>query len=592
MKKALLSVLFIICATSILAQDIDSHWFKEHYNKQEVMIPMRDGVGLYTAIFTPKNLSPDNPRPILIQRTPYGTAPYGPEGFKVQTGFRKYCKYNYILVQQDVRGRFMSEGQFTNVEERPEDTWDTVDWLIKNIPDNNGKVGLTGSSYPGYYAMMGALCNHPAIKAAIPQAPVLDWFLGDDAHHNGVPMLLDTYYFGRGFYRPCPNPTTSMPPVINMVDKPVYDFFLDKFTIEEIGNTFPEPLPFWEQITEHPDYDEFWQKKSAVSLFKDIQPALLIVGGAFDTDDCFGALTTYRKIKELSPRTETYFLYGPWYHGTWRHTKEYYDKIEYQFLDHYLENGELNLAPVTVIPSSQSRGELPECVLCNNEKTVLALDSLPSSNSSKIKYFLNSGRKLSEASPKRQKKSERYSSYSNNPFNPVPFLEDPQSRDKRYMIADQRFAAERDDVLSFTSPVLEDTLKLVGPVDVDLFASCSGEDADFIVKIIDMTPDGYQMLVRWDVMRGRFRKGFYESVPMKPNTVEEIRFSLPDIAHYLMPGHQLMVQIQSTYFPILDLNPGKFVENIYKARREDFIATDISIYHSKKYPSSITFSSL
>ena len=584
MKKIISMVLLLVLLQQLtFAQPIGKEWLKEHYTKTEVRIPMRDGVSLYTSIYTPTQIN--GKRPIIMHRTPYGCKPYG-EDFRMLKEFRNYYLHDYIIVMQDVRGRFMSEGEFINVEERPEDTWDTVEWLLENVPENNGRVGMTGFSYPGYFALMGALSRHPAIKAVAPQAPISDWYMGDDIHHNGVLMLLDSYCFGRNFFRDCPNPTPSMPPFEDTIDKPVYDYFLEKRTFRNISATFPEPLPFWESLATHPDYDDYWKAKNVTEELTDIHAAMLVVGGSYDTDDCYGALQTYRNIKSHSPATTLHLVYGPWYHGSWRSEATYLDDIEFPFFEHYLCDEPYELPAVTVIPSQHSRGDQPEPVVKHQQALKLKMTELPDTEAAARSYYLTGRGRLTSRPPLRG--TSKSSCYTSDPSNPVPhFGQSICKKDKRYMIADQRFASKRKDVLSFAGAPLSDTLKIIGTPEVDLYVCSSTPDADFVVKIIDVAPSGHEMLVRWDVMRARYRDGFSHPVPMTPNQATRICFRLPDIAHYFLPGHRLMIQIQSSFFPAIDLNPGTFLNNIYEAEPSDFVKYDIRILHSQEHPSRI-----
>ena len=571
------------------------------------MVMMRDGISLHTTIYEP--VADGSSHPVLMVRTPYSCSPYG-EGFRsdLKESFSVYALNKYIIVFQSVRGRYLSEGEYENVRPLPSlgtdgaadtcctsgrvqtsgtaakvptddatDTYDTVEWLLANTR-NNGNVGVTGVSYPGYYATVAALCGHPAIKAVSPQAPILDWYKGDDVHHNGALMLLDTYYFGGSFFRPRGEPSTSMPKLKRAVEGSVYDWFLSRKTIPEITRTFPDSLPFWEQITLHPDYDAFWQERSLESRLKDVRPAVLVVGGTFDTDDCYGAVNTYRLIREQSPRTELYFAYGPWYHGGWRDASysrlggaqfaqglyDYYIyNVEYPFFRHYLEGEGDAPAAVSVAVSGTDRWETYDC--------------WPPRRMRQTAVYLREGGSLSTALPNER---QSFTEYVSDPASPVPFLERPEKRDRAYMAADQGFAREREDVLSFVMDVT-DTLKLEGPVGVRLFVRTSSTDADFIVKLIDVAPDGSSMLLRGDVFRGKYRRSLSAPVPMRPGKIEEISFTMNDIAHHILPGHTLEVQVQSTWFPLVDLNPQTFVGNIYQAGEEDFRKATVKILHQR-----------
>ena len=365
-------LLFLIsCKPDIV---VDESWVKENYEKREVMIPMRDGKHLHTTIYQP---SESKDRPILMVRTPYSCAPYG-DGFRDElwNKMEEYVRNSYIIVYQDVRGRFMSEGEYVNVRpfnphksgsetDESSDTYDSIEWLLKNT-DNNGAVGVTGMSYPGFYATMAALSGHPALKAVSPQAPILDWFKGDDVHHNGALMLLDIYSFSTYMFKEHDNPCKEDHGLQSPIGNDAYSWFLEKKTPSAFTEALPAELQFWNEILEHPDYDHYWQDRSLESHLKDIRPAVLVVGGEYDTDDCYGALNTYRLIKENSPQTDLHFVYGPWYHGSWQNkdfkglgpwhlgagAAEYFlKKIEYPFFRHYLEGRGKAPAPVSVYPS-------------------------------------------------------------------------------------------------------------------------------------------------------------------------------------------------------------------------------------------------
>lgn len=589
---SLIALLFS-CYIQAFADEIDSKWLESNYIKTEAMVRMRDGVSLYTAVFSPKDTSIQSP--VIYSRTPYSISPYG-EGFPktLYTDLKEFVLHNYIIVLQNVRGRYLSEGEYENLRPYKEgkvgieideasDAYDTIEWILHNTR-SNGAVGAIGYSYPGFYATMAALSGHPALKAVSPQAPILDWYKGDDMHHNGVFMLLDTYSFGGSFFRPQVGRVTKIPSVPNRIDKDVYTWFLEKQTISNVTASL-DSLPFWNSAISHPDYDSFWQERSLEPYLKNIKPAVLVVGGEFDTDDCYGAVNTYRLIKENSPETSLHFVYGPWNHGGWR--KENYNKfgeisfpgnisskylkeIEFPFFRFYLEGKGDAPAPASVFFSGTDAYE--------------EYSSWPPVNVAPTDVFLTEDGILAFSKP-----SKRHSSsyYVSDPAAPVPYVAEPDGKRYRaYMLADQTFAISRPDVLTYSVPV-KDTLRLEGPVDVQLYVSTTSEDADFVVKLIDVAPDGYAMLVRGDVFRARYREGFSDPKPMRPGKIEEIGFRMCDVAHILLPGHSLMVQVQSSWFPIADLNPQTYVENIYYAVPEDFQKAGITIYHQKKAASKI-----
>ena len=323
--KKFLAILLLFCTVAVYADEVDRNWVEENYTKHEVMIPMRDGISLYTAVYEPVG---SGCRPVIMLRTPYSCSPYG-TGFSssLWKDMRLFAENRYIIVLQNVRGRYMSEGEYENIRpfnpdktgvvtDEASDTYDTVEWILDNT-SNNGNVGVTGVSYPGFYAAMAALSGHPAVKAVSPQAPVYDWYMGDDAHHNGVLMLLDTYSFGGSMYREHDNPAPKAPKSAARIKGDVYSFFLNAGTMEGITATFSDSLAFWHSMMEHPDYDSFWQERCPGRHFRGNLPAVLVVGGTFDTDDCYGALNTYGSIARQAPGTSLHLVYGPWYHGGW-----------------------------------------------------------------------------------------------------------------------------------------------------------------------------------------------------------------------------------------------------------------------------------
>lgn len=612
--KKLFVIFLLFCTAVAYAADIDRRWIEENYTKREAMVRMRDGVSLYTAVFEPSGLSD---RPVIMMRTPYSCSPYG-EGFPsvLWKDMRLFAENGYIVVLQNVRGRYMSEGEYENIRpfnpdktgmqtDEASDTYDTVEWIVKNT-DNNGNVGVTGVSYPGFYAAMAALSGHPAVKAVSPQAPVFDWYMGDDAHHNGVLMLLDTYSFGGSMYRKHDNPAPKGPGSAARMKGDVYSFFLEAGTMSGVTDTFADSLVFWHQIMEHPDYDSFWQERCPGQYLKGDLPAFLVVGGTFDTDDCYGALNTYAAVCRQSPDTDAYFVYGPWYHGGWHNlsydhlgqvwmgeglSEHFMENIEYPFFRYYLEGEGERIPKVSVRPYGS--GEWSSC------------GSWPPAGVSYREIYLREGDSLSFSAP-----SEKisFSSYISDPEHPVPHVGKPVGgRYREYMAEDQRFASARPDVLTFMSSPVGDTLKLEGPLSVRVWFETTGSDADIVVKLIDVFPDdfkyaksvagelpdpgyqmgGYQMLVRGDVFRARYRDGFEKSVPLRPGKVTELSFDMDDVAHWFLPGHRIMVQIQSSWFPLIDRNPQKFVDNVYEALPEDYIPAEMKVYHQKEYPSCI-----
>jgi len=583
-------------------------WVKEHYYKTERMISMRDGIRLFTAIYLPRDSSQKSP--IMLLRTPYSCSPYGEDKFNSSLSIPYYFKYlqqGYIIAFQDVRGKFMSEGEFVDVRpfitnkkssrdiDEASDTYDAIDWMVKNVPANNGNVGVKGISYPGFYATMAALCNHPALKAVSPQAPVTDWFIGDDFHHNGAFMLMDGFSFYSGFGKPRPKPTTEGSPGYKIHSEDNYDFYLRAGALKNFTKLMGDSIKFWNDLMSHPNYDVWWKARNPRNFVDIIKPATLVVGGLFDAEDCFGAWALYKAIEQKA-KNNNFLVEGPWFHGGWARSKGdymgnvrfgqktsvyYQDSLEFVFFNHYLKNeGSMNLSEATVFFTGE-----------NNWRH---LDKWPPQNVTMMNYYLGDNNKLSSSNTSHS----GYDEYVSDPSHPVPYTEDVHlGRTREYMTDDQRFASRRMDVLTYETEPLTADITLAGPVIADLNVSISSTDADFVVKVIDVFPNdfiydttlygkaektypmgGYQMLVRGEIMRGKFRKSFEKPEPFIPNKPTIVKFTLPDVAHTFKKGHKLMVQVQSSWFPIADRNPQKFLD-IYHANDNDFQKATIRIYH-------------
>ena len=622
MRKIFLSFLLQLLILVATAQtDQDSLWIRENYTKLEQYVPMRDGTRLFTAIYLPRDQSEKHP--ILMTRTPYSCAPYGKDfTSRLWSGHWKYyARENYIIVVQDVRGRWMSEGDFVDIRpfikdkknnndiDEASDTYDAIDWMIKNLANNNGNVGVFGISYPGFYATMAAASNHPALKAVSPQAPVTDWFQGDDFHHNGAFFQMDGFSFYSGFGKPRPKPTTAGPGGYDFKIKDNYEFYLKAGTLKHLGEMIGDSVQFWKDLYAHPNYDDWWKARNARNAMYEIKPAILVVGGLFDAEDCFGAWNLYKAIEKQNPSANNKLVIGPWYHGQWAsrdgsflgnvkfgsNTSFWFqNNIEIPFFNYYLKGkgSDPKISEATIFFTGDNEWK--------------KLDQWPPSGSTSTAIYLNAGNNLSWNKPANPKS---FSEYISDPAHPVPYTEDVHfSRTREYMTDDQRFASRRTDVLTFQTGVLNEDLTLAGVVTADLKVSISSTDADFVVKVIDVFPDdftypgdaaqprrslggsypmgGYQMLVRGEIMRGRFRNSFERPEAFKPDKIETIKFNLPDVAHTFKKGHRLMIQIQSSWFPLADRNPQKFV-NIYEADEGDFQKATIKIYHDATNSSNI-----
>lgn len=618
-RLVFLSLFLICCSTAVWAQDIDETWLKNHYTKSEHRIPMRDGTRLFTVVYAPRELSGNHP--ILISRTPYSCSPYGADRYHGQlwrSHWREYVRAGYIIVYQDVRGRWMSEGEFVDLRpfqpkkesgevDEASDAYDTVEWLLAHIPGNNGKVGVLGCSYSGFYTVMAALCRHPAIVAVNPQAPAIEWFIGDDFHHNGALMLSDAFRFYSSFGLPRPKPTTIGRPAPQYRITDEYSFFLNTGAVKNFTALLGDSNRFWQQMMVHPDRDCFWQSRDLRPFCRDIRPAVLITGGLFDAEDWYGTVGIAKAIAQQSPETVLKLVFGPWSHGGWNSsegtwlgnvrfgspTSEYYRKqIEIPFFNYYLKGeGSLStMAGATVFFTGTDTWHTFEC--------------WPPKDVCVEKLYLQSGGTLSFRAPIVE---DSRTVYRSDPFRPVPYIDRIcASRVKEYMTGDQRFASRRPDVAVFVTEPLTEDLTLSGTVGVHLETAITTTDADFVVKLIDCFPEGfkyeesvygkgdgenymmsdYQMLVRGEVMRGRYRDGFDCPKAFVPNRPECVRFDLPDVAHVFRKGHRLMIHVQSSWFPLVDRNPQQFVD-IYHCNDDEFIVSDITLFHQRDRASYI-----
>lgn len=614
-----LSPVALLCmVATVLSHAQAAYDTRANYTKSDEMIAMRDGVKLHTVIFVPRD--PAKTYPILLIRTPYGV-PGGPNNFPRSLGpSARFAPDGYIVAYQDVRGKGGSEGDYVNV--RPElsakhaphdidestDTYDTIDWLVKKVPHNNGRVGMWGISYPGFYAAAGAIHAHPALKAVSPQAPIADWFLGDDDHHNGAFYLMDNFAwdFEGGFDYPHHTSASDLPPPHQGYGtNDAYRFYLNLGPLKNANlRYFKGKIPFWNELMEHPNYDAYWQARNLLPYFRNVRPAMLIVGGWFDAEDFYGPLHIYQEIERASPATHNYLVVGPWSHGGWEGKgsalgdipfgsltgETCRDEIEFPFFQHYLKDiGDKPKAKAQVFVTGANRWEV--------------FDAWPPRDIKPQSLYLHPGKTLAFNRPAENVPGQ-YSEYYSDPAHPVPYANFPGvQRDSRYMIADQRFAAARPDVLGFQTVPLAQDLTALGPVTADLYVSTSGTDADWIVKIIDVYPDdassgesangqvkmaGYQMLVRADVMRGKFRHSYAKPEPFTPGKVTRVKFELPAIGHRFRKGHRLMVQIQSSWFPLVDRNPQTFCD-INSAGESAFQPATQRVYHTPQYPSGLIF---
>lgn len=599
-SKILFVGLFTFVLQPSTAQDFK---VEENYNKQEVYIEMRDGVKLHTTIYSPKDTS--TTYPILMQRTPYSSRPYGEDTFRRNIGPNEYLmKEGNIVVYQDVRGRWMSEGIYDNMRafipnksgnqtDEASDTYDTIEWLITTIDNNNGKVGTWGISYPGHYAAFSVLSGHTALKAASPQAPIGDFYF-DDFHHNGAYMLsywVATALFGYIKEEPTSESWYKIP---SIGTKDPYQFFMDIGPLSNLDEYYKKDNVFWQQLKEHPNYDEFWQSRGLVQHMKNIAPAVMTVGGLFDAEDLYGPFEIYKSLEKNSDNFNIMVM-GPWSHGDWARKRKRQAVGNIYFGDDLSEAYQTDIETVFFNYFLKDEGEmnLPEAYVFNTgTNTWESFDTWPPKETIKQLFYLGEKQQLTSSANAKNKQS-----FVSDVNKPVPFTEDIKLTftPRKYMTDDQRFAARRPDVMVYETEVLEEDLQLTGEILANLNVATTGTDADWIVKVIDVYPQegvdepqemqnhlsisNYHMMVRSEVIRGRYRESFTEPKAFKPNKKTEVKLQLQDINHTFKKGHKLQIQIQSTWFPLIDRNPQKFVPNIFEASEEDFETHTHTIYN-------------
>ncbi|MCC9138317.1 CocE/NonD family hydrolase [Pontibacter silvestris] len=612
----LVLLLFLIAAAQVKAQQVneDSLYIREHYFKKEYKIPMRDGKKLYTVVYSPKG-DKNKKYPILINRTPYSAGPYG-EAYKTSLGpSSSMMREGYIFVYQDVRGTYMSEGEFVNMTPHIEnkkrrkkdidestDTYDTIDWLTKRLKNDNGKVGQWGISYPGFYAAAGLMSNHPALKAVSPQAPIADWFW-DDFHHNGAFFLPHAFNFLASFGLPRPAPTSERNPRFDHGTPDGYDFFMRMGSLKNANTKYlKNKVAFWNEMAAHPNYDKFWQDRNLLPHLKNLQgTAVMTVGGWYDAEDLYGPLKIYREIEKNNPNLTNMLVMGPWVHGGWARTDGstignvyfgqknspwYQENVEAKFFNHYLKE------------DTDTSVALPEAIMFEGGTNQWReFNVWPPQNVQEKNLYFHANGKLSFAAP--QANEAESSEYISDPDKPVPFTEAVAvGMTREYMTDDQRFASRRPDVLAFQTDVLTEDITFAGEILAQLQVATTGTAADWVVKLIDVYPDdapanphqpeklmgGYQQMVRSEVMRGRFRNSFETPEPFIPNKVTPVNMELQDVLYTFKKGHRIMVQVQSTWFPLVDRNPQKYVDNIFEANEKDFTKATHKVYHSFQYP--------
>ena len=598
---------------------------RENYSKYEYRIAMRDGIKLFTSVYIPKDVITDGKTyPMIMTRTPYNVAPYGADKFRANLGPSElFAREKFIFVYQDARGRFMSEGEYTPLRphkpakkgpqdtDESTDTYDTIDWLVKNVPGNTGKVGMWGISQPGFYATAGMIDAHPALVAVSPQAPVSDYYLGDDVYHNGAFMLSHRFRFYQGFRQregdPAP-PPQALPFDYGTPDG--YEFFLNMGSLANADEKyFKHKQPFWNLNIDNTTYNDVWQSRAIWRHLKGIQPAVMLVGGWYDQEDPQGPLRQFDFMEKNSPPSQLMLVMGPWNHGGFSRgdgdrlgnvtfgskTGVYFrEKIEFPFFLYHLKG--------------KGDGKFPKAwVFETGANQWRKFDDWPPKTEKAKPIFLASNGKLSWQQPVDQ----AFDEYLSDPNKPVPYIGYIfMGVRPDYMTEDQRFAATRPDVLVYKTEPLDRDVTIFGPISVDLKVATTGTDSDFVVKLIDVYPGdypdynavpaapaqpgaapepprieppgalkigGYQQLIRGEPFRGKYRKSFEKPVPFEPGKPDRITFRLPDTAHTFREGHRIMVQIQSSWFPLTDRNPQKFMD-IPKALSTDFVKATERVY--------------
>ncbi|MBX3111012.1 MAG: CocE/NonD family hydrolase [Fimbriimonadaceae bacterium] len=600
--RLLTGLLLAALASAAHAQD-----WAAHYDKFEYRIPMRDGVRLYTAVYVPKqgDDGPDRTHPMLMERTPYGCHPYGKDKIRPHFGAStKFFDLRYIIVNQDVRGRYMSEGDFEDVRpikgartgprdaDEVTDTYDTIEFLVKNVPKNNGRVGVAGISYPGGYAAEAAMCPHPALKAVSPQAPTGDWWRGDDFHHNGALMFQDCVGFFSGFAGRRvggPSEEDTRTATVSWGDD-AYDFFLRLGPLSNVDKEyFHGRQPFWNNVVKHPDFDDFWKARSLPLRLRNVRPDMLWVAGWYDAEDQFGPLACYRAVRSRPGKGEAYLVVGPWFHGCWHlgeanrgsfpdwmvdTAKTFKESIEFPFFDDRLRGHR-----------ATTRRQPLVSVVNTTDMNWRRFAAWPPATTPMSLYAAPGG--LSFTRPKQRGDF----SYTSDPAKPVPYYPGKLTgRNTQYMLPEP-LPAELADTVTLVAPPLGRDVTVAGPIDVDLYVKSTGTDADFVVRVGEQGEtaghDPAVKFIRSDVMRAKYRESLSRPTPLAPGKVERVHFRLNDVFHTWKKGTRLVVRVQSSWFPLIDRNPQTFCD-IYHAQEKDFVKAVQSILYGPTTPTRVT----
>jgi uncharacterized protein len=608
MPHTFAALIVLLCGAAQLAgQEPPPFDVKAHYIKRDYMVPMRDGVKLFTIVYTPRDTT--RPQPIILFRTPYSIRPYEPDVYRAQLGpSAEFDRDGFIFVFQDVRGKFRSEGEFevmrpfrpvkrgaSDVDESS-DTYDTIEWLLRNVRPHNGRVGMWGVSYPGWQVVLGMMNPHPALKAASPQASPSDMFIGDDFHHNGAFRLMYAFSWLAGNARTRTGQSTERGGAFSYGTPDGYRFFMDAGAPSRIDSLyFHGQVPAWNDFMRHPNYDEYWQAQNVLTHLGTVPAELPIlnVAGWFDAEDFYGPTSIYYTLEKLHPRNRSVLAIGPWLHGGWNSmpgdqlghirfgsqtSRHFQTEIQFPFFQCHLKD-------VCTKPIAEAT------VFETGANVWRTYDAWPPRAAAERRLYFHAHGKLSFEPPA----TDGFDEYTHDPNRPVPFsAEIRTTQGHLWMIEDQRFAATRPDVLVYESEPLTEDVTIAGPIIASLFASTSGTDADWVVKLIDVLPGDtpnpdpnpagvrmghFQMLLAGEVFRAKYRQSYEQPAPLVPDQATEIRFDVRDRYHTFRKGHRIMVQIQSSWFPVIDRNPGTFTD-IYHARPSDYRRTLQRVYRS------------
>ena len=575
------------------------------FDRREAMIPMRDGVRLHTLIFAPTNAT--EKLPILINRTPYGIGQSNSDA--INRRYDQLVKDGYIFVLQDIRGRYGSEGQFVMTRplrdkkdsksiDESTDTYDTVAWLVKNVGKNNGRAGIFGVSYDGWLAAVATVDAHPALKASSPQAPMTDAYLGDDFFHNGAFRQSYGYEYVKSMESSKENSDVTF-------DKDAYDWYLELGSLSKITDGPEGKLPTWNAFVTHPNYDDYWKARGAGNYLKQTTVPTLVVGGWWDQEDYYGALKTYEALEKWDVDHKNFVVLGPWNHGGWNGRGKTLGEISFGSSTGPYFRTQIQAPWFAYYLKGKGKQNEPEAVTfqtgCNKW---VSYDRWPPKQAVARDLFLRGGKRLSFEKTTTTTDQE-FESYVSDPANPVPYRQRPiqATYDRKgsgwytWLVQDQRFLQGRNDVLTWQTDVLEQDLTISGDIVARLFASTTGTDSDWIVKLIDVYPDaypedskmaGFQLMIADEIFRGRFRESFEKPAAIVPNQVNEYAIDLHSSNHCFRKGHRVMVQVQSTWFPLYDRNPQNFVENIFRAQASDYRVATQRVYESAHYPSRVS----